>query len=323
MEYYNKKIKSMFLNRIISENKSYINAYESLFNLSSEFESINCKDLFSFTSENLMNMYIAIAKKIKFSTALNYNSLIKNYKEWAMSIGEKAEEEICSVSDLKSIINFKQYVVYNDSEVTNLTENAIIEGADYNYILFIKLFWEIDGQESANDILSLFIEDVNIEDNKVTIYRDKSEPHIYSISEWLTGFIVEYADITRLVFKNKSGSYRILSAKENGGYVFRTIYTKKTIPGTAISATKFSGMLNQYCQGHLDETITVNDLLMSLALKYMLINKKSHKQMYTQKRYFKNLSSHVYKEVFDKYAKDKYPELYEEYILQDRTIGLL
>jgi hypothetical protein len=86
--------------------------------------------------------------------------------------------------------------------------------------------------------------------------------------------------------------------------------------GEPMTVAKFSNLMCQFAKRHLGEegTINTSDLSMSLALKYMLVNKKTHSEMATEKRYFKNIFSVVYKEIFDTFANEKFPKLYKDFI---------
>lgn len=308
--YYNNSLKEEFRNAMISANKTYISAYDGLFKVAMPFEQLHKKDLYEFSTQDLLTMFKSKAKSMKYTTVVSWNSLVKNYKEWAKN--EKhlpISEDICTVEDFKLIPNFKQYIILNDDDIDNITIDLDMDGADYNCVLFLRLFWEIDGQEKTNDILKIKVSDVNADDKTVTINKKK-----YTVSNWLINGLLEFADITSLTFNNKNGSYKILSAQENSGYIFRMTYTARTKVGEAIDGVKLSNLLYQFCERNLTELLNMNDLLMSLALRYMVQNKKTHAQMYTQKRYFKNIPSSVFAEVFNNYAKINYPKEFNDYM---------
>jgi integrase len=326
------EMKIKFKDERISENNSYISMYEGLFDAVSPFEQTLHKDLCQFTTDDLQEFYRGIAPNYRYNTVVTFNSLVRDYKNWSISKGANgANGEVCTIDHLKSISGFKQYIILDDEDVRNMTEFLPIDGADYNQVGIIKLLWEIDGQEDVNDILQLKLQDINADKQTVTIYRScfgKDEngkkslamkiPTTYNISGWLIDFLLDFADMDKLAFENRGanqGTYNIKKAVENNGYIFRTAYTKRTKVGEPIDGVKFSTLLYKFCERHFVETLTINDFLMSLALRYMLVQKKTHAQMYTQKRYFKNMPSSVYAETFNKFAKEKYEDLYNEYLI--------
>jgi hypothetical protein len=309
MGYYNIDIKTEFINAKINANKSYINAYDRLFKMAMPLEVLHGKDLCEFTKEDLLSFFKSVSKGIKYSSALTYNSLIKNYKEWCEIQKINVVEGICNVKDLNSIKTFKQYVILNEDDILNITERASIDGADFNAVIFIKLFWEIDGKEGMEDILKLKIEDVNKETKILKINRST-----YVVSDWLVNIIHYFATLNNLVFAGRQGAYRILTAIENDGYVFRATYNKNTVKGQPIESTKFANILYQYSERKLTSSISTVDLLMSMALRVMVKEKKTNTDMYIGKRYFNSISSSVYADMFNMYAQKKYPVEYKEYV---------
>lgn len=302
---------------MIQKNATYVHICDGLFKTALPFEQLHNKDLYSFTVEDLYTMFKNIAPMIKYTTALSYNSLIKKYKEWCVKNGMDATVDVCNVKDInKFSANFKQYVIFNDEDIDDITINLPADGADYNVMLFIRIFWEIDGQEEVNDILKLRIQDIFEEHNILRINN-----HYYNVSTWLIESLLEFSQMERLTFKNKLGTYRILTAEENGGYIFRTTYTARGKFGEPMDAIKFSNLIYQFSERNLDEIITINDLMMSLSLRYMVINKMTNTEMHTSKRYFKNMPSYVFAEIFNAYAKEKYVEPYKKYVdyFRDKT----
>lgn len=314
---FNDELKDLFINAMIAKRKSYVQAYESLFSISTNVEELYGKDLYEFTSENLLVLFKNTSKYLKYTTVLSYNSLVKNYKEWVKRNIKNAHviDGICSAEQLKTITNFKSYVIFNDREMDEITIDAMFDGADYNALIFIRLFWETDGQETASDLCAINIKDFDYLNRTIKIYSTrKGVCTIYEISEWLAEMIYEFAETDRLVFFGRQGSYPIGTAESNNGYIFRMSKSKKTNPdtlGKPMTAIKMSNVLNNYCSQNLTEAITVNDLLMSLALRYMVLKSKTPSEMITEKRYFKNLPHYVYNDVLNTYGQIKYGVLSE------------
>jgi integrase len=315
-EYYNEDMKFEFINKMIETNKSYISAYQRLFEMTAPFEMIHNKDLSMFDSKDLLMVFKSISHNIKYTTVMTYNSLVGNYKDWLVGIGGKVLGGVCTVDELKTIKNYKKYVIFNEDDILNITERLPMDGADYNIALFIGLFWQIDGQESHKDVLKLRVQDIDFDNDIIRIYNSKTNKYNeYKInSRWLMESLYEYANMTSLEFANKNGSYAIKTAEENNGYIFRMTYTRRTKVGEPIDGVKFSNTLYQFCERRLTDVITINDILMSLALRDMVANKKSPAEMYTQKKYFANLPSSVYANVFVDNAHNKYPNKAEQYI---------
>jgi integrase len=314
-------------------NKSYINSYQRLFMMTRDFEEMHCKDLAVFSSKDLILVFKSIAKEVKYTTALTYNSLVDDYKEWASNNSLDATKETCSVDELKTIKDFKQYIILSEGEINNITKYAPLDGGDYNIALALKLFWDIDGQEDILDILKLKLEDINEIDSTITIHRTVykvqnrkrtiigTEPHVYNIKDgWIIPSLLEYAKVTSLEFFGRQGSYAILSAEENDGLIFRMTKTKRTKVGEPLDGVKFSNTFYQFCARNLSVTITINDILASLALRYMVQNKKSPAEMYTSKRYFMNMPSSVYAEIFKHNARAKYPKEFNSYVEYYRSL---
>ena len=318
--HYNDDLKQDFINAMIKAEKSYVQAYIGLFSKSAKMEVLFNKDLAKFTSEDLLVLFKDTAKNLKYTTILSYNSLIKNYKDWVKVNCPNVEvvEETCTVEQLTTISNFRQYVIFNDNDINKLTIDAKIDGADYNSLIFLRLFWEIEGQESSKDICKLNIENVNYENKTVKLYNSKKKIFTtYQISNWLNEIIKEYADKERITFFNRHGDYFIGTAEENNGFVIRTTKSSKTNiddMGKAITPSKMSNILHNYCNTKLNEIITINDLSMSLALRDMILLTKTPLQMYSEKRYFANISTNVYKNVLDNYGQWKYKDDYKTYV---------
>jgi hypothetical protein len=311
-ELFNYKLKDLFINAMVAKRKSYVQAYESLFSISTNVEELYGKDLYEFTSENLLVLFKNSSKYLKYTTVLSYNSLVKNYKEWVKKNIKNAHvvDGTCSAEQLKTITNFKNYVIFNDREMDEITIDATFDGADYNALIFIRLFWETDGQETASDLCAINIKDFDYLNKTIKVYSTKKRTcKKYEISEWLTEMIYEFAETDRLVFFGRQGTYPIGTAESNNGYIFRMSKSKKTNPdtlGKPMTAIKMSNVLNNYCTQNLTEVITVNDLLMSLALRHMVYMGKTPSDMIVEKRYFKNLPVYVYEDVFNTYAELKY-----------------
>lgn len=326
-KYYNEDQKLMFIEQMEEAEKSYISSYQRLFTATKPFEEMHRKDLAVFSPKDLLIVFKSLSREIKYTTALTYNSLVADYKNWSQSSGIETIEETCTVDDLKSIRGFKQYVIFNDADIDAITKYGVIDGGDYNIALSLRLFWDIDGQEDILDVLKLRLEDIDRENNTVTIRRtlykveDRKrtvigvEPHTYHIDDnWVILSLLVYADKNRLEFFGRQGSYEILSAEENDGLIFRMTKTKRTKVGQPIDGIKFSNTLYQFCARRLSETITINDILASLALKFMVKHKKSPAEMYTSRRYFANIPSSVYADIFTAYAQNKYPNEWKEYV---------
>ncbi len=315
-ELYQADIKERFLHNMIELKKSYICAYKSLFNLSKYTEKLFGKDLSQFNSKELFSFYKGNARDLKYTTVLSYNSLIRDYKEWAKNhVNENVNMEICTVNQLNKITNYKQYIVFTDETLDKITKYAVMDGGAYNSLIFIRLFWEVNGQVSANTLCTLNVDNIDFENQ--TIKFDGDSNSSYKVSKWLIDTIEDFTNIERISFTGRNGNYYIGTAEENNGYLFRMTRSKKTkneIIGRPINAIKMSNILNHYSANNLDETITINDLLMSLALKDMIFNVKTFEEINKEKRYFKNMPSAIYREILNTYAKELYSDEYEQYI---------
>lgn len=325
--YYNEDQKYTFIEEMEEASKSYISSYQRLFAMTKSFEEMHCKDLAVFSSQDLLLVFKSIAQEVKYTTALTYNSLVDDYKEWVRFHSLESTEDTCSVDNLKTIRDFKQYVIFNEGDINDITKYAPLDGGDYNIALSLKLFWDIDGQEDILDVLKLRVQNIDVEAKTITIYRTLYklenrkktqigiEPHTYKINDnWTISSLLEYASMTSMEFYGRQGSYDILSAEDNGGLIFRMTKTKRTRVGEPLDGVKFSNTLYQFCARNLTETITINDIVASLALRHMVTHKKSPAEMYTGKRYFANMPSSVYAEIFKQNASAKYPKEFAVYV---------
>jgi hypothetical protein len=298
--------------KLEKENNTYIAMYKRLFQIAMLFERLHGKDLYSFTRNDLLTMFSSVAKDFRYNTIVTFNSLVSNYKDWAINKGYPAIADTCTIDELKSIDNYKQYVILTEDDILNITEDLVMDGMDYMPVAFIRLFWEIDGQESVKDVLSIKIDDLNEYHNTIKINNRE-----YKISQWLRDFLIAYAELDYLTFTKggKHGRYPILPAIANDGYIFRMMYNKRTNVGEPMKMAQFSNAMCSFGKNNLTEQVTVDDLLMSMALRHMVTYKKSHTQMFTQKMYFKNMPSTVFAEVFKNYAEEFYPNEYKTYLL--------
>lgn len=321
-EYYNEEVKKTFIRIMEEHGKLQISSYKRIFDVARPFEELHGKDLAMFNSNDLLAVYNSIAHILKQASILNYNSLVGAYKEWKKLYDGIAIGDICNTLELKSIKHYKKYIILNEDDILNITKYLDIDGGDYNIAFALKLFWDIDGQEDITDVLKLRVRDIDRLNSTVTIYRtvynivnrkrvfDRIEPHTYKISDpWVLDALLVYADMDEIYFRGKKGSYRILTAYENDGLIFRMTYTAKTKVGEPLDSVKFSNTLYQFCMRHsteLTEVITINDILASLSLRHMVEYKKTPTQMYNERRYFGNMSSNTYKEIYEENANRKY-----------------
>lgn len=307
---YNIELKNDYINSLIQNNKVSYRLYNKLFTLSAFMENRLNKDIHAFDKEELMELFIELGANKNSTTIINYNFLLKAYKQYCANKGvEGANLNILETKQIKTIECNNDYIILNDEDIDNLTMNTPIEGTEYNIIIFLRLLWEIDAREKPIDILKLKIWDVN--NHTVTINN-----HTYSISGYLYNLIMEFAFEEKIyVSRGEQEWYRtILTAEKNGGYIFRKTLTSTTKLGKPMSVNNMDNILNKWCLKWLDNVITIKDITMSLVLKYMLTHKKTHTEMFTESRYFQKLLSFVYQDVFNKNAKNKFPELYKEYV---------
>jgi integrase len=307
--FYNYELKDNFINNLIEKKKTSYKLYNKIFNSSARLEEKLKKDLCSFTKEDLTIFYNELAKNIKNITIINYNFLVKDYKMYCDKTAhiENVSMDILQSKDIKNIKSDKEYTILNDEEFNKLMSIAP-ENSEMNIILVLRTIWETDARPKFCDILKLKISDIDKE-NEVAYINNIS----YKLSKGLIDKIIEWANTTEIDVWNR-GMYKLASMDENNGYVFRKIKSSKTKLGIPMSLVNFDNSLYawglKYLQG---DVLTVKDIYMSLALKYMLINRKTHTEMFTEQRYFQKTLSFVYQNLFNKYAKVKYPALYDEY----------
>lgn len=318
--FYNDSRKLTFINYLIEKNKISYRMYNKIFFITAKFEDLFGKDVSCFASDELLMIYREIAEKVKYNTVATYNSLIGDYKEWCAEKNIESIPDICNAIELRTIKRYKQYTILNDSDMKELTGDSDtlvdIDGADYNAIIFMRLLWEIDARQKPEDILRIKIDDLDLIESTILINNTK-----YKISPYLAGLIYEFAELDYITFVGKNGRYAIYPAKNNAGYILRPARTKNTRIGEPFTVPRMSNFMFMYCKRHESiEPLSINDLLMSLALKHMLKFMKTHTEMYTERRYFANIPSSIYKSVFEKYAKEKFPELYKAYYAE--FIGL-
>jgi len=320
--------KKKFIGYLVDNEKASIRMYGNLFNISKVYEEKFKKDLYSFTPNELMEIYNEMAKKTRFNTVSTYNGLISEYKQWCLSNGcEGVILETCTRIDLKKIKHYKEYTIINDNDMKILTETEQLDGADFNIAIFMRIFWEIDGQESIENILNIRIQDLDSSNNALKIGEKK-----YKISTYIADLIDEYSQMDRITFAGREGEYKMNSAKDFGGIIIRPTNMSDRI-GEPFTTTHLSNMFVKYHQRRIKkaskivesfeeeiERITVSDLIMSLAIRHMVTYKKTHAEMATSKKYFSNIPSTVYKMIFESNAKQKFPKQYNEYLVYYKNL---
>jgi hypothetical protein len=307
---YNIDLKNKYINLLIEMNKISYRLYNKLFMLSSFMENDLNKDLSAFNRDELLELFTKLGEDKNSTTIINYNFLLKAYKQYCVKENvENANSDVLETKQIKTIECDNNYIILNDKDVDNLTMNTPIDGTEHNVIIFLRLLWEIDAREKPIDILKLKIWDVK--DYTVTINN-----HTYPISNYLYALIKEFANESKILVKRDKQEWerKILTAEQNDGLIFRKTLTSCTRTGEPMSVNAMDNIINKWCLKWLDNVITIKDFTMSLALKYMLVNKKTHTEMFTESRYFQKLLSFVYRDVFNKNAKKKFPELYRQYV---------
>lgn len=260
-----------------------------------EEEKLN-KDIAEFNKEELLNLFKGMG--IKTQSALSYTAHISNYKDWYKeNVNSSIPMEIPNANDIRERLEDEEYNIVTDKDIITMTEKIYFDDSDLNLIVFMRLFWEIDGQEKEQDILNLKIDDFDFEGKTVTIKN-----HKYSLSSWLLELVKDYSEMSELVFQGKKGSYAIFTAKENEGYIFRKTKTKRTKTGTHITKGQLANLFYQYSLRRLDILLSLNDLKMSLAMRHMVQNEKTPTEMLVEKRYLNLAYSNIYKRVFDKFS---------------------
>ena len=254
------------------------------------------KDIAYFTKDELINMIKPM--KVKIQTMSCYMTHIKNYKIWYKNnIDENVPLEVLNMEQLKQIVEEDDYNIINDKDIAEMCKYENFDDSDMNAIMFIRLFWEIDGQESDESILNLKINDFDFNENTVVINNQK-----YNISKWVCDLVEKYSKMNKLVFQGKKGSYQIYTAEENLGYIFRKAKNKNTMPGTHITKDQLACVLYQYSGRRLTNLLALTDIKMSLALRHMVKYNKTHQQMRSEERYLSTLAyASIYKTAYDKY----------------------
>lgn len=308
---YNMELKNDYIDSLIKTNKVSYRLYNKLFILSAFMESRLNKDICAFNKEELMKLFTELGTSKNSTTIINYNFLLKAYKQYCIGKDVKgANLNILETKQIKSIECNNDYIILNDEDIDSLTTSIPIEGTEYNVIIFLRLLWEIDAREKPIDILKLKIGDVK--DYTIMINN-----HTYPISNYLYSLIMEFAheEKIRIIRGDQEWDRKILTAEKNGGYIFRKTLTSTTKAGISMTVNGMDNIINKWCLKWLENVITIKDITMSLALKYMLTHKKTHTEMFTESRYFQKLLSFVYQDVFNKNAKNKFPELYKRYVM--------
>jgi hypothetical protein len=308
--FYNNELKMNFINDKLAKSTSYINAYYSLFDMSNEIETFYNKDLYEFTTSDIEMFLKSIAPNIKYMSALLYNDLIRDYKRWVDTNThlDVISLEGCPIGVLKDITTFKAYTILNDDDINEITKESVIDGGDYIPVIFIRLLWELDAQVDISDIIKIKVTDLVKQNNTIIIGGTP-----YSISPNLLSFIYNFAKLDYIDYRYK-GRYKIPTSEKNGGYIFRTRATHKTVLGKPMTRERFSDIFHDYVERNYNDAFAINDIVMSLALKHMLKYKKTHTIMQTEKRYFSKVTSHVYGDVLVNYGKEKFPNEYNDYL---------
>lgn len=285
---------------IVTESNS--NAFESIFKIAIPFEKEFKKELHEFSSKEIYTMFESIANTVKFKTLQVYNSLISTYMTFAKDKGFVVGG-VCSVASLRYLSESTvQYVILSKRDIEDLTVNFIPDGADFNAWLFIWTMIETNGQVDSQDILNLKLSDIKEDsDGHYILFKNRHFSRInkFYVSNDLIFNIIDFAEQSELECVGKKGSYRILTAEENDGFIFRKMKTKRTKVGESITNKSFTNILHNFCKRNLPYIINQSDILMSLAVRDMINNNKDYSEISRSGKYFKSVDEKIYKLALD------------------------
>lgn len=286
----------------------------SFVNIIGLYEASLGKDLSSFSKEEILIMLKDLATTKKIETINAYSSLIKNYKKWCMANDIDCKYGNITKSDYKDF-DYKDYLILNDDMIDDLTIYNDLDGGDFISAGVIRIFWETQANVSLEDILNLNLSQINFE-SKILRFNDID----YIVSDWLINFLEEYVNLTKMVFKNKHGSYEILTAKDNLGVVFRKAKTRNFIVGCPITKESFRVLLVRFSDKYSEQNITWTDLLISMAIRDMYKNFKTPLEIVKDERYLNLCDNRCEATNTSKYgrlfniSKNLYQEDYIRYI---------
>ncbi|MEH7381788.1 site-specific integrase [Bacillus sp. JJ1533] len=224
---YNYEIKNDFLNEF-SDNIESQNVYSYIFKISKPMEEALAKDLCEFNLNEIGNV-------IKYTDPLNVNvarsnaSKISSYILWSIKKGIHTGE-----NPLKEIRNdwFDQYVdqskklYFSESEIIGM-EDKLVNFQDK--IILRLLFEGISGQR-LSEILNIKYEDVNFDNNILSLTDDKKGNRQLTVSDRCISFIRRA--FTEEKYYNRNGEAEIerraYSLLVQNNFLLRTNKTRTT-----------------------------------------------------------------------------------------------
>ena len=308
-EIYNYDIKTRFLQEI-DVTKYPPRWWERLFEKSYKFERKNEKDLFEFTTTEIIEFYKYMNSK-SFNSLMVININLTKYGEWALE-NNMIPDNQCHFYEIK-----------NETLVSCLdksfVDNCIISWDDLKtksqelmnfvdvYVLY-ALFEGIKGKDFS-EIWQLRMSDINQETRKVQL----SSGRIIEVSpEFIS--VCENTDKEKFLVTTNGTKRNLTSSVE--GYIYKQAANGKMVkPGQTVYRKIISSL--QYLG--LNKVITPNDIVKSGMIHYL--NKKARElnitvaELFSDLKYVEERNKILYKYNFNVSTKTRFMLQYEDYLV--------
>lgn len=192
-----------------------------IFVQSYNYENVINKDLFDFTKEEIMNLYLMFRTKSVFYLS-SINTIINHYITWAIERGYSTNKEPptknIKETDLNACISpiAKNKTIITEDELY-ITANAISLNPSDQFLLLAP-FYGIYGKELC-ELSCIKREDINIEKNTVSLCTNRT----LEIPEKLISIMIKSLDTYKLYTRSKKGG--ILEVRLAGDTVYKTTAT--------------------------------------------------------------------------------------------------
>lgn len=223
MSLYNEHIKKEF----ISEKSQLFIDFggelfiSKLFNQSYQYENVLGKDLFDFTKEEILNLYLMFRTKSVFYLT-SINTVVDRYIIWAIEkiYSKHNESPIKNIKeiDLNSCISpiAKNKTIISEDELY-ITSNAISLNPSDQFLLLAP-FYGIYGKELC-ELSCIKKKDINIEKKLVSLCTNRT----VEVPDKLISIMIKSLDTYKLYTRSKKGG--IIEVRLAGDTVYKTTAT--------------------------------------------------------------------------------------------------